>query len=235
MRHAHQALLRVPLRLLLTDHGANLPGAAPEQSALLPPKAQLALTVLERREDAAWAPFLGSWPAPPLLPNALDPDLLSEAQDDAWAEGVARERQWLSELHRAACATTAAHAAEPPCSLDAFCASMRLVGSRVLRLRMGAHGKRRCLVPVLDLANHEPQPAALYRFSAAAPGGAAEEEEAIELVAARPLRAGDAVTIAYGEFGSAAYAQAYGFVPRANPHEAITLTLGRFVCRAGDT
>ena len=102
-----------------------------------------------------------------------------------------------------------------------FNEAMAQVWSRCLRLSAGAHGVRRLLVPFLDLANHEPLPSALYAF---APGAACGP--AIRLHAARPLAAGDPVTITYGEHTSAHFALYYGFVPRTNPFDALQMTAG---------
>ena len=44
-------------------------------------------------------------------------------------------------------------------------------------------------------------------------------------MAARPLKRGEPVTISYGEHDSAQFAGIYGFVPRANPHDCIRLSL----------
>ena len=69
-------LLDVPLTATLLDfseQGAPLPGAAPQWSASLPSKVQLALLVLRERSRDSWAPFLQSWPShAPALPEILD-------------------------------------------------------------------------------------------------------------------------------------------------------------------
>ena len=215
-------LLEVPLTATLVDRGdgtsaESLPGEPPEWSASLPWNVQLALAVLAQRADptSPWAPFLSSWPSePPPLPKNLEPAQLAEAQDMRFEADVDGDYFWAAEQYAAVVEAAEAASLPTPCSDAELRWALELVWSRVLRLSCGTtHGVRRLLVPVLDLANHEPQPSALFTYTAAAAGGGA-----VRLHAVRPLRAGDAVTITYGEESGAHFCQYYGFVPRDDPY-----------------
>jgi len=76
-------------------------------------------------------------------------------------------------------------------------------------------------VPLLDMANHDATPTALYAY---APGAACGP--AIRLHAARALAPGDPVSITYGAHTSAHFALYYGFVPRVNPFDRVDITVG---------
>ena len=105
---------------------------------------------------------------------------------------------WLDEQYwMMRDAAEGAKGAERPASIpskEQFRDALEFVWSRCLRLNAGSHGVRRLLVPFLDLANHESIPSAMYAYSHCATGG-----PAIRLHAARELRAGEPVTITYGE------------------------------------
>lgn len=77
-------------------------------------------------------------------------------------------------------------------------------------------GDERSLVPVIDLGNHAPRGEASCEVRRASGG-------AVELVALRPLRAGEAVTYCYGERSSDDFLIDYGFVPQANAHDDVKL------------
>ena len=107
---------------------------------------------------------------------------------------------------------------------------MEFVWSRCLRLSTTSHGVRRLLVPLLDLANHEPVPSAMYAYGEGEACG-----PSIRLHAARSLAAGDAVTITYGEHDSTHFAMYYGFVPYPNSHDAVQVTLCSSLCTGGQS
>ena len=221
-------LLEVPLTATLVDRGdgtaaESLPGEPPEWSASLPWNVQLALAVLAQRADGTspWAPFLSSWPSePPPLPKNMEPAQLAEAQDMRFEADVDGDYFWAAEQYAAVVEAAEAAGLPTPCSDAELRWALELVWSRVLRLSCGAtHGVRRLLVPVLDLANHEPQPSALFTYSAAAGGGGA-----VRLHAVRALEAGDAVTITYGEESGTHFCQYYGFVPSDDPYASWQLS-----------
>ena len=203
----------------------------------MPPfsKVQLALPPLTERARGSGSRFdryLRSWPsALPELPTEADV-LAVGCNAPRPGASSSSTRSWLEAQHSRA-AEAFARSSEKgegergafP-SLEAFCAAVRLVGSRCLRCPAGQFGERRFLVPVLDMANHDgARPAALFRFRD-------EEEPAMQLVAARPLRNGDAVTICYGELSNAELVLGYGFVPRdENPHDYELVSLCRLLSR----
>lgn len=217
-------LLEVPLRCTLGDSydGDTLPRMPPRWCQRLSWNVQLAFSLLHCRGDPDWAPFLESWPdAPEPLPKDLDTEDLEEVQDEAFEVEAESAYCWLAERYLDACeAHEAASAAEPLPTEEEFNWAMAFVWSRSLRLSAGAHGERRLLVPVLDLANHEAVPSALFAYS-----GAARCGPAVRLHAARALCPGDPVTITYGEHPSAHFALYYGFVPKPNPFDHVLVTL----------
>ena len=100
-----------------------------------------------------------------------------------------------------------------------FLEALALVQSRALLLKIPRPiGMRHLLVPGLDLSNHAEQPSALYAFSPTRGG-------VVRLHATRWLEPGDAVTIRYGDFDNAHFAQQYGFVPASNKLHAVRLPL----------
>ena len=100
-----------------------------------------------------------------------------------------------------------------------FLEAVALVQSRALLLKIPRPiGRRRLLVPGLDLSNHAERPSALYAFSPTRGG-------VVRLHATRWLEPGDAVTIRYGDFDNAHFAQQYGFVPAANKLHAVRVPL----------
>ena len=232
-------LLEVPLSLVIADGEAGktpLENSSPSWSWELPWNVQLALAALQRQttprtldggdddNDDGEDPFLASWPSePPPLPASLEAAELALASDHELATKADEAFFWVSEQYWAARDAAAAHDAFPggfPTE-EAFRASMELVFSRCLRLSTGEEtGVRRCLVPLLDLANHDAVPSAMYAYASNARCG-----PAIRLHAARPLSPGEAVTITYGEHSSTHFALYYGFVPQPNPHDALTVTL----------
>lgn len=225
-------LLEVPLTACLLDDVCDLPGSAPDWCAPLPWNVQLAANVLARRGESEWAPFLASWPSSsPALPKDCEPDELALGGDATLEVKADESCFWLEEMYWAARQAHAASAAGPTAlapgagfgSADEFRCAVAQVWSRCLRLSTGSHGVRRVLVPLLDLANHEPIPSALYAYAPAPGGGPA----CVRLHAARDLSAGEPVTITYGEHPSSHFALYYGFVPRTNPFDTLPVTLAQ--------
>jgi hypothetical protein len=225
-------LLEVPLSLTISDIGDGsqppLPGSAPAWTSGLPWNVQLALALLERREDVKGSPdpFLESWPSePPPLPSRCEADELALACDPKLATKASEAYFWLDEQYwlasealKSSCTDQLETTSE--ISRQEFRDTLELVWSRCLQLSAGDHGKRRLLVPYLDLANHANVPSAMYAFASGATGG-----PAIRLHAARALKAGEPVTITYGEHTNTHFALYYGFVPHPNPFDAVEVTL----------
>jgi len=170
-------LLEVPLALTISDVDGSdettprLPGAAPCWTSQLPWNVQLALAVLERRRVDPEDPFIASWPVtPPALPIRCDADELALASDPSVAQKAGEAFFWLDEQYWLAReAAEAAEAADEDDKLMAtfpsaneFRDALELVWSRCLRLTTREHGVRRLLVPLLDIANHESIPSAMY-------------------------------------------------------------------------
>lgn len=188
-------LLEVPLAVCLADSGENtadnLAGAAPSWSASLPWNVQIAWNVITRRGDPAWDPFLSSWPEAPALPKDCELVELSLAADRALELQADEACFWLDEQYWALRSVAIENGVEDAAGMtaDQFNQAMTFVWSRCLKLSAGSYGVRRLLVPLLDMANHEAKPSALYAFAPGASGG-----PAIRLHAARPLAAGDPVS-----------------------------------------
>ena len=129
---------------------------------------QLACSVLA--QQAAKSPLLADWPEAPPVPLLCDADELPLACDDALASRVREQRLWA--LGQCALALEAAEAAadvEAAATLatpQRFLEAVALVQSRALLLKIPRPiGRRRLLVPGLDLSNHAERPSALYAFS----------------------------------------------------------------------
>ena len=195
----------------------------PEWAWKLPWNVQLALAVLEQQAGSGEPdPFMESWPsdAGPAL-SAAGADELNLASDRSLGPLADEAYIWVGEQYLIA--NEAAEEASPAAAFpsdEAFRGAMELVWSRCLRLSAGAHGVRRLLVPLLDLANHDAFPSAMYAYANSTTCG-----PAIRLHAARAMRPGDEVTITYGEHSATHFALYYGFVPEPNPTDALQLTL----------
>ena len=246
-KQIHQRLLSVPIGVCLSDYHSCSDGmgsVAPEWTSNLPSKVQLTMLVMAMRNQAAqpsdWNEyFTSSWPETVAeLPSNLDLATLKAAYDStdpakeiaasvgmslAWmqdqfttAAGALREAQEKEEKEEE-------HAQDWDALLSDF-ANFRnvlsLVASRCLRISAGERGERLILAPILDMANHECTPSAYYYYNdddASAP--------ALELRAAQPIAAGDAVTICYGTMPNELFVQSYGFMPTPNPHDAVYVAL----------
>ena len=206
-------LLEVPLACCLSDFGAG-------EAAVEPPSwangmewtVQLACSVLAQR--AVNSPLLADWPEAPPVPLLCDADELSLACDEALASRVREQRLWaLGQCALALGAAETAADTEAATTLatpQQFLEAVALVQSRALLLKIPRPiGMRRLLVPGLDLSNHAEQPTALYTFSPTRGG-------VVRLHATKWLEPGDAVTIRYGDFDNAHFAQQYGFLPASN-------------------
>lgn len=191
-------LLEVPLSLCLTDYYESgneerrLDGVAPTWTSTLPWNVQLAANILSRRGDPKWDPFFSSWPSAPVLPYDCEPDELLIAGDRVVEQEADEACFWLHEQYWALRSAAEEHGVDVDAALrispDAFKQTMALVWSRCLRLSAGEYGVRRLLVPMLDLANHEPIPSAVFAFASGASCG-----PSIRLHAARAIMPGDAV------------------------------------------
>ena len=215
-------LLEVPLACCLSDFGAGEAAVeSPSWTSGMEWTVQLACSVLA--QQAAKSPLLADWPEAPPVPLLCDADELPLACDDALASRVREQRLWA--LGQCALALEAAEAAadvEAATTLatpQRFLEAVALVQSRALLLKIPRPiGRRRLLVPGLDLSNHAERPSALYAFSPTRGG-------VVRLHATRWLEPGDAVTIRYGDFDNAHFAQQYGFVPAANKLHAVRVPL----------
>ena len=221
-------LLEVPFRACLGDVveaeiNTEPPFTeSPRWAEALPWNVRLATLALKERERQS--SFLGSWPESPVeLCMCASTDSLTEyAQDESVASEAVFVSMWVQEQYVQAKAA-ASGAGEPfPWSEEDWLWALTHVGSRVLNVESGASrfGECRLLVPCLDLANHEAVPSALYAFSAASSCG-----PAVRLIAARDLRAGEPVTLTYGQRTNDHMAQYYGFVPSANPNDVVLVSL----------
>ena len=79
-------------------------------------------------------------------------------------------------------------------------------------------GKPAAMLPLIDVANHS------FEASAEVRAAVGEGPGAIEMVASRPLRAGDEVTLNYGNLSNDHFLLDYGFVPQGiNKHDTASL------------
>ena len=84
--------------------------------------------------------------------------------------------------------------------------------------RVAGEGKPAAMLPLIDVANHS------FEASAEVRAAMGEGPGAIEMVASRPLRAGDEVTLNYGNLSNDHFLLDYGFVPQGiNKHDTASL------------
>lgn len=221
-----EVILQVPLRCTLGDgckrgdSGDETPVAAgPGWAKKLPWNVQLALGVLERRKDPEWSAFLDSWPAAPALPKDLEEEELEEAQDEDLEVKAGGTFFWLEDRYEDAReAYEAAESDSFPWSEEDFRWALAHVWSRCLRLDLGSQ-RRRLLVPLLDLGNHDSNPSASFEHL--------PSERAVCLVALRDMQPEDAVTYSYGEHPNEHFLLYYGFVPAENPYDFVNVTFSK--------
>eukprot|EP00746_Dinoflagellata_sp_MGD_P067119 gnl/MRDRNA2_/MRDRNA2_27719_c0_seq1.p1 gnl/MRDRNA2_/MRDRNA2_27719_c0~~gnl/MRDRNA2_/MRDRNA2_27719_c0_seq1.p1 ORF type:complete len:621 (+),score=120.22 gnl/MRDRNA2_/MRDRNA2_27719_c0_seq1:47-1909(+) len=232
-------LLEVPLSLAIcvgTKSRKPLTGATAEWTWKLPSNVQLALAVLERRgtaeETGEFDPFLASWPkvAPP-LPVACNGEELALATNQELSSKVSQASSWVDEQYKAAYKAFVDEYGEglyfPP--VDQFRDALAMVWSRNLKGDEN-YGVESCLVPGIDLANHESMPSAMQAFTKGYVNDQGKRSgPLIRLYSSRPLEPGDAVTITYGFHGNTDFALYYGFVPTENPFDNIRISLADIV------
>ena len=84
--------------------------------------------------------------------------------------------------------------------------------------RVAGEGKPAAMLPLIDVANHSFEPSAEVRPALG------EGPGTIEMVACRPIRAGDEVTLNYGNLSNDYFLLDYGFVPQGtNGHDNASL------------
>lgn len=215
-------LLRVPLSACLLTANfdeAAFEGAAPSWTKGLPNKVQLAVQALRHSDDpsSSYGSFLSSWPDGVPSLNIPRDELLREAQSDALVEQIDSHSAWVEGQFDAA-----TKAAPRSCSFsfDEFARALQLAGSRSLAVLRSSGESGSALVPLLDMANHRPEPNAFHRYVRAGgdDGNAEGEGEAIELVSRATISEGEEISISYGEYPNDVLAGCYGFVPGDNPH-----------------
>eukprot|EP00435_Cladocopium_sp_Y103_P075778 s5_g64.t2 len=230
------------------DSGDETPVAAgPDWAKKLPWNVQLALGVLERQKDPEWSAFLGAFRHlprvprvpllcqcrqmataihsgkiaffPPALPKDLEEEELEEAQDEDLEVKAGGTFFWLEDRYEDAReAYEAAQSNSFPWSEEDFRWALAHVWSRCLRLDLGSQ-RRRLLVPLLDLGNHDSNPSASFEHL--------PSERAVCLVALRDMQPEDAVTYSYGEHPNEHFLLYYGFVPAENPYDFVNVTFSK--------
>lgn len=242
-------LLSIPLEACWITAGSELNNAgkeAVEWTATLPKKVQLALLVLEGwrqqqhpSEDYYWKPFLDSWPdAVPGLPEHLSlEELEREAQCQQLVEATKKHMSWVLSNYAAVQKLAPPTGNNNPLGmaddvdLPTFRKALQLVASRSIRVSAGSS----ILVPLLDLANHDADPSATYNLCSSKHhlNNDDGKHSSIQLVAERPLAAGDGVTIFYGDHANQLMAGCYGFIPQPNPYNVEHLSLRQVLEAAG--
>ncbi|CAL5221852.1 g4113 [Coccomyxa viridis] len=192
----------------------------------------LALHLLCQLRDprSRWAKYVKLLPAPPASrisavcsagPPATDLLLFSTEElgclgSPALALAVGRERLRLTRLH-AHLFMQQSHsgaAKEPEISLESFIWAHCLVCSRALELTAdkaaGTAFHERCMLPVIDLCNHDGVHATCWLSMRLTPAG---EPRAVDLIATRDLEAGAELTLDYGSRPMRDMLRGYGFTP----------------------
>ena len=231
---AGDALLTIPKKLLVTAHRSGVIGGLEGQTDATWDVAgdlreevgeeqfskgskwdvRLALAVFEACAGSGglfWDQYRTLLPPPPRLahPMTLPDNLLAEIQDDALAAKATEKKELLAKLYP----LLADHAVHP--ATQAYAAmgapmdqiplplpyAYALVVSRCFTM---SDGDTFAFVPFLDMADHEARPAANFQ----------SDTRGFVLKALRPVAAGEAVSICYGEdYTTRRLFEQYGFVP----------------------
>lgn len=210
-------LVIVPRRMMITDvdvaaHPAVAP-LVPHQDQLASRHSLLARWLVSARADPAsrWRPYLDA--LPPALPGL---PIHRPAAQLAGLAGTAA----LAAIVALAAGCRADHAlldrlAPGGPGLAAFAWGRAIAGSRCYHVA-GADGSARALVPVADMFDHG---------TAAARWWYDDDRRQFEVTAARPLTAGEPVTISYGQHANARLLSAYGFAIADNPDDEVVIHL----------
>lgn len=213
---AGEPLVVVPRRLMISDvdvaaHPAVAP-LVPHQDRLASRHSLMARWLVGERTDLAsrWRPYVAALPStfaglPLHRPAAQLAGLAGTAALAAivaLAEGYRADHALLDRL-------------APGGSLAAFAWGRAIAGSRCYHI-VGADGSARALVPVADMFDHGPA-AAHWCYD--------DDRRQFEVTAARPLTAGEPVTISYGQHANARLLSAYGFAIADNPDDEVVIHL----------
>eukprot|EP00884_Botryococcus_braunii_P014680 jgi/Botrbrau1/23212/Bobra.0041s0056.1 len=102
--------------------------------------------------------------------------------------------------------------------------ALGVVTSRAFRV--WGQEKPAAMLPLIDMCNHSGDPNCKVRPHGGTPGG-------VQLESLRPLRAGEALSINYGDLPNDFFLLDYGFVVEDNPHDYIELRYDLAMLEAG--
>ncbi|CAM9646723.1 unnamed protein product [Chrysoparadoxa australica] len=184
---------------------------------------RMALALLEATASPAvggafWEFYRKVLPAPhtATLPFCLPDALLPELQHSKLIGGAKAQQARLKKLYphlmldHAAHPMTGGYAKLPPEVKETVPLPLQWAFAMVRSRCFAAGGGNFAFVPVMDLANHSPQPNANFTFSEAAKG--------FEVTALKEISAGQEVTICYGShLSNERLMTQYGFVQPLNP------------------
>ena len=158
---------------------------------------------------------LRAMPPPPSVLHRWSDEQLSELQNATLALEARRWRATRREQYELV-AAAAPEGGGPPSPLDEehFNDLFDLAASRVIGVRSDNQGGTLRLVPLVDMAQHDPHG-----------GQFALRDGKIVLLAGRACEEGEECFLDYGERTSDEFALQYGFVPARNAHDGITVPL----------
>ncbi|KAK9867596.1 hypothetical protein WJX84_003298 [Apatococcus fuscideae] len=229
-----EQLVRLPLRLALTDHPRD------EESNRLvyegaPWSVRLAAKLLReasKGEDSAWFPFIQALPTSINTPLDYEWEVLQQVEDPYMGQAL-DSAGWLTQ--------DAYPRLDPHAIGNASREEFEWAHQVVLSRTFGSAGEDggvgvRFLMPILDMLNHggdqtplllSDPPMAMddVRWNLVAPDSSGSEQDNWEIVltANKAVQANDEVLLSYGERGNDEFFGGYGFVPPRNPHEEMVL------------
>ncbi|KAK9835876.1 hypothetical protein WJX74_009976 [Apatococcus lobatus] len=227
-----EQLVRLPLRLALTDHPGD------EESNQLvyegaPWSVRLAAKLLREasKQDASpWFPFIQALPASVDTPLDFEWEVLQQVEDPFMGQAL-DAAGWLTQ--------DAYPRLDPSAIGNASREEFEWAHQVVLSRTFGSAGEDggvgvRFLMPILDMLNHGGDQTPLLlsdppmaqddvRWNLVSPDANDESTWEIVLTANKAVEANDEVLLSYGERSNDEFFGAYGFVPPRNPHEEMVL------------
>lgn len=210
-------VLHIPRHLLFTldaAHASAIGRVAHDSHCRLSDWGTMALHILEeRRTGGLHAPYLRALPASHAgLPVLFAPELLAQMQGSYMLPAVLRRRTRLDEEYQRIAQRL------PPAwhvTRDDYLWAWCCMQTRYFDTHFGAEHTH-ALVPLGDMPNHAPAPNLHWR---------PEATLGMVMTAARPIAAGEPLSISYGAKSNSELLADYGFCLEDNPHDRTEIRL----------
>lgn len=210
-------VLHIPRHLLITVEAAQaspIGRAAHDSHCRLGDWGTMALHLLAERDAATdHAPYLRALPAThPGLPTLFRSDLLAQLQGSYVLPAVLRRRARLDEEYQRIAQRLPPHWR---ITRDDYLWAWCCMQTRYFDTRFGAEHTH-ALIPLADMPNHDPDPNLLWRPEAAL---------GMVMTAARPIAAGEPLSLLYSRKSNAELLADYGFCLANNPNDCTEIRL----------